>query len=89
MKNARVFRVIQNRLRPSVFRFHSPHSGGMLTDTLNELSDCGPKDSVSLTAIGVVVVGGGGHTVGDTGSSHTTVLSGIVMLTHLFVCFYI
>lgn len=58
LKNARVFRVIQNRLRPSVFRFHSPHSGGMLTDTLNELSDCGPKDSVSLTAIGVVVVVG-------------------------------
>lgn len=88
MKNASVFSVIQDRLRPSVSHFHSPRSGGMLTDTLSELSDCGPKDSVSLTAIGVVVVVGG-HTVGDTGSSHTTVLSGIVMLTHLFVCFYI
>lgn len=58
LKNAPVFSLIQDRLRPSVFRFHSPHSGGMLTDTLNELSDCGPKDSVSLTAIGVVVWGG-------------------------------
>lgn len=86
LKNARVFSAIQDRLRPSIFRFHSPHSGGMLTDTLNQLSDCGPKDSVSLTATGVV----GDHTVGDTGSSHTTVLSGVVMLTHLFVClFYI
>lgn len=85
LKNAPVFSVIQDRLRPSIFRFHSPHSGGMLTDTLNQLSDCGPKDSVSLTAIGVV----GDHTVGDTGSAHTTVLLGVVMLTHLFVCLFI
>ena len=57
----------------------------MLPDTLNELCDCGPKGSVSLTAIGVAR----GHTAfGDTGSSHTTVSSGVVMLTH-FVCLFV